>query len=76
MKLPIRAARQGGRARRSGGYQIIFKNAKWSQVHGSAATARRLKREDRRGHRSETRKAGKLERTSEAEIKRAIRRAR
>jgi hypothetical protein len=60
----------------SGGYQIIFKNGKWSQVHGSAATAKRLKREDRRGHRSETRKAGVLERTSEAEIKRAIRAAR
>jgi hypothetical protein len=40
----------------SGGYQIIFKNGKWSQVHGSAAKKRRFALEDRRGHRSEIRK--------------------
>ena len=44
----------------AGGYQIIFKNGKWSQVHGSKAKAKRFSKEDRRGHRSETRKVGKL----------------
>jgi hypothetical protein len=39
----------------AGGYQIIFKNGKWSQL-GSKAKKRALAREDRRGHRSETRK--------------------
>jgi hypothetical protein len=44
----------------SGGYQIIFKNGKWSQVFGSVAKGKRFKREDRRGHRSEQRlRAGK-----------------
>src|SRR5215468_5681475 len=40
----------------SGGYQIIFKNGKWSQVFGSAAKAKAFAREDRRQHRSEERK--------------------
>lgn len=40
----------------AGGYQIIFKNGKWSQVYGSAAKKKRFAREDRRGHRSEQRK--------------------
>jgi hypothetical protein len=39
-----------------GGYQIIFKNGKWSQIHGSAAKAKAFAKEDRRGHRSESRK--------------------
>src|SRR5437762_8145612 len=43
-----------------GGYQIIFKNGNESQVFGSAATERRIRNEDRRGHRSETRKSGNL----------------
>jgi hypothetical protein len=38
-----------------GGYQIIFKNGKESQVFGSIATNKRIKKEDRRGHRSCTR---------------------
>ena len=42
----------------SGGYQIVFKNGAWSQVYGSAAKRRRFAREDRRGHRSETRARG------------------
>ncbi len=53
-----------------GGYQIIFKNGKWSQVFGSAAKKKNFAKEDRRGHRSETRKLGKLLRTSEKEIAR------
>jgi len=59
----------------SGGYQIIFKNGKWTQITGSAAKARRFAKEDRRGHRSDTRKRGKgLQRTDKAEIARALRR--
>jgi len=41
----------------SGGYQIIFKNGKWSQVFGSRAKKRAFKREDRDQHRSEIRNA-------------------
>jgi hypothetical protein len=44
----------------SGGYQIIFKNGKWSQVFGSEAKKKSFAREDRRGHRSEQRAAKKL----------------
>src|SRR5213593_845869 len=35
-----------------GGYMSVFKNGRWTQVFGSAAKARRFRREDRRGHRS------------------------
>jgi hypothetical protein len=45
----------------SGGYQIIFKNGKWSQVFGSVAKKKRFKNEDRRGHRSEQRRANPKE---------------
>lgn len=38
-----------------GGYQIIFKNGKWSQIFGSEAKAQRFEREDRKNHRSEYR---------------------
>jgi hypothetical protein len=41
-----------------GGYQIVFKNGKWSNLFGSKAKARAFRREDRRQHRSETRKLG------------------
>jgi hypothetical protein len=40
----------------AGGYQIVFKNGKWSQVTASTAKARALKREDRRQHRSQIRR--------------------
>ncbi len=40
----------------SGGYQIIFKNGKWSQIYGSVSKKKGFAREDRRGHRSEQRK--------------------
>jgi hypothetical protein len=59
----------------AGGYQIIFKNGKWSQVHGSKAQKKRFKREDRRGHRSETRKSGVLDRTSITEVRELARAA-
>jgi hypothetical protein len=39
-----------------GGYQIVVKNGKWTQVTASTAKKKALAREDRRGHRSETRK--------------------
>ena len=38
-----------------GGYQIVFKNGKETQIFGSKAKARRFAREDRRGHRSQYR---------------------
>jgi hypothetical protein len=45
----------------SGGYQIIFKNGKWTQIFGSEAKKKRFLREDRRGHRSEMRQKRKLQ---------------
>jgi len=48
----------------SGGYQIVFKSGKWSQVFGSAAKRRRLQRDDRRGHRGEQRAARRLRRAT------------
>jgi hypothetical protein len=39
----------------AGGYQIIFQNGQWSNVFGSKSKAKRFAKEDRRGHRSETR---------------------
>jgi hypothetical protein len=39
-----------------GGYQIVFKNGKWSEITGSATKKEALAQEDRRGHRSEMRK--------------------
>lgn len=44
----------------SGGYQIVFKNGKWTQVFGSAAKKKSFAKEDRRGHRSEQRKQRRL----------------
>ncbi|OLD62427.1 MAG: hypothetical protein AUI47_12495 [Acidobacteria bacterium 13_1_40CM_2_68_5] len=58
----------------SGGYQIIFKNGRWSQVFGSASKKRRFAREDRRGHRSDQRAAKRLRRASKQEIARVERR--
>jgi hypothetical protein len=39
-----------------GGYQIIFKSGKWTQIFASAAKERAFAREDRREHRSELRR--------------------
>jgi hypothetical protein len=44
----------------AGGYQIVFRNGKWTQLFGSTAKERRFAREDRRGHRSEYRAARPL----------------
>jgi hypothetical protein len=46
----------------SGGYQIVLKNGKESDVFGSAAKKKRFAKEDRRGHRSEQRMKKKLKR--------------
>ena len=43
-----------------GGYQIIFKNGKWSQTFASTAKERAFAMEDRREHRSELRKKREL----------------
>ena len=43
-----------------GGYQIVFKSGKWTQVFASAAKKKLFKKEDRRGHRSEQRAQDKL----------------
>ena len=52
----------------SGGYQIIFKNGKWSQVFASEAKKKRFSREDRRLHRSEERAKRTLKRASVKDI--------
>jgi hypothetical protein len=51
----------------SGGYQIIFKNGKWTQIFATEKKKKAFGKEDRRGHRSETRKHGKLERSKSKE---------
>jgi hypothetical protein len=43
-----------------GGYQIVFKNGRWTQIFGSAAKKKAFAREDRRGHRSEQRRRKRL----------------
>jgi len=50
------------------GYQIVFKNGKWSQVYGSKIKQKHFRKEDRRGHRSESRKSGELKRTTVKDI--------
>jgi hypothetical protein len=42
-----------------GGYQIVMKNGKETDVFGSKAKEKRFKKEDRRGHRSEARASRK-----------------
>jgi len=54
----------------SGGYQIVFKNGKWTQIFSSASKKKSFAQEDRRGHRSTVRRFKKRERTSESEIRR------
>src|SRR5262249_9518786 len=53
-----------------GGYQIIFKRGRWSQVYGSASKEKRFKAEDRRGHRGQQRKEMHLKPASPNEIAR------
>jgi hypothetical protein len=56
----------------SGGYQIIFRNGKWSQLFGSDDKARAFALEDRRGHRSEERAGGTLQVANAGEIRRVF----
>lgn len=59
----------------SGGYQIVLKNGKETQVFGSVAKKKRFAKEDRRGHRSEQRMLaakGKLERAQPKQIARLV----
>lgn len=46
-----------------GGYQIVFKGGKWTQIFGSPAKKKAFAREDRRGHRSEQRQQRRLVRS-------------
>ncbi len=58
----------------TGGYQIIFKSGKWTQVFGSETKKKRFAKEDRRGHRSEMRKKrNKLKPADVQEIRRRTR---
>jgi hypothetical protein len=52
-----------------GGYQIIMKNGKETQVFGSKAKEKRFNEEDRRGHRSQTRRKKKMEKADLKVIK-------
>src|SRR5207237_9578201 len=54
----------------AGGYQIVFKNGKWTQTFASATKRKEFSQEDRRGHRSQIRRFLKRKRTSESEIAR------
>lgn len=56
----------------AGGYQIVMKNGKWTQVFGSPSKKRRFAWEDRRGHRSEARAAGRLRRADVQRIRRLV----
>ncbi len=47
-----------------GGYLTISKDGKQSNLFGSTAKAKRFALEDRRGHRSEARKTGRLQRSA------------
>lgn len=57
----------------SGGYQIVFKNGKWSQVFGSASKKKRFALEDRRGHRSEQRPHAAQNKLKRADAKKLAR---
>ena len=54
-----------------GGYQIVFKNGKWSQVFASRAKQRDFAAEDRRLHRSESRQLAELKRADVRAIRKA-----
>jgi len=57
----------------SGGYQIVFKNGKWSQIFASVSKKKRFGREDRRGHRSEQRLRAARNRLRRADKKKIAR---
>jgi hypothetical protein len=47
-----------------GGYQIVFRDGRWTQDFGSRLKARQFAREDRDGHRGEARVLGRIEAAS------------
>jgi hypothetical protein len=51
----------------AGGYQIIFKKGKWTQVFGSERKKRQFAKEDRRGHRSSQRPLARHNRLKRAD---------
>jgi hypothetical protein len=53
-----------------GGYQGVMKNGKETQKFGSRAKKKRFEKEDRRGHRSETRRRGKMLKVDIEKVKR------
>jgi hypothetical protein len=55
----------------AGGYQIVFKNGKWTQIFASEVKKKEFGREDRRGHRSQIRKKRKFKRTLASEVAKA-----
>src|SRR5438128_5379672 len=57
----------------SSGYQIVFKNGKWSQIFASVSKKKRFGREDRRGHRSEQRLRAARNRLRRADKKKIAR---
>jgi hypothetical protein len=55
----------------SGGYQIIFRNGKWSQIFGSEAKKKRFAKEIRTQHRSEQRPLAQKGKLRRSEVRRA-----
>jgi len=53
-----------------GGYQVVMKNGKDTEKFGSKAKEKRFRKEDRRGHRSETRRRGKMLKVEIEKVKR------
>jgi hypothetical protein len=51
----------------TGGYQIIFKGGRWTQVFGSERKKKQFEKEDRRGHRSTQRPLAQRNRLKRAE---------
>ena len=52
-----------------GGYQVVTKNGKETEKFGSKAKEKRFRMEDRRGHRSEIRRRGKMLKVEIAKVK-------
>jgi len=52
-----------------GDYQVVMKNGKDTEKFGSKAKEKRFRMEDRRGHRSETRRRGKMLKVEIAKVK-------
>ena len=48
-----------------GGYQMIFRTGRWSNLFATQQKQKSFSKEDRRGHRSETRKRGVLLRSQQ-----------